>query len=92
MGIILGILYGVDDSSQKEDKAAHYARIQEVAKKFEEKNGSIVCRELLGLSQKHDNPTPEERTESYYKKRPCVELVGDSAEILDEYISAHPYK
>ncbi len=92
MGIILGILYGVDDSSQKEDKAAHYARIQEVAKKFEEKNGSIVCRELLDLAQKHDNPTPEERTESYYKKRPCVELVGDSAEILDEYISAHPYK
>ena len=92
MGIILGILYGVDDSSQKEEKAAHYARIQEVAKKFEEKNGSIVCKELLGLSQKHDNPTPEERTESYYKKRPCVELVGDSAEILAEYISAHPYK
>ncbi len=68
----------------------NYARIQEVAHKFEEKNGSIVCRELLGLATKHDSPVPEARTEGYYKKRPCVELVGDSAEILDEYISNHP--
>ena len=91
MGIVLGLLYGPDDSSSPEDKAAHYKRIQEVAHAFEEKNGSIVCRDLLGLSVKHDAPTPEARTEDYYKKRPCVELVGDSAEILEEYISKNPY-
>jgi len=92
MAIILGILYGYDDSSSHEEKTAHYTRIQEVAHKFEEKNGSIVCRELLGLAQKHDTPVPEARTDGYYKKRPCVELVGDSAEILEAYINAHPYK
>ena len=54
----------------------------EMAKEFEKRNGSIVCRELLGLATKHDAPTPEARTEAYYKKRPCVELVGDAAEIL----------
>ena len=92
MAIVTGILYGYDDSSSKEDKAEHYKRIQELAHEFEKRNGSIVCRELLGLSQKHDSPTPEARTEGYYKKRPCVELVGDSAEILEDYISKHPYK
>ncbi|MBO4702310.1 MAG: C_GCAxxG_C_C family protein [Lachnospiraceae bacterium] len=92
MAIILGIVYGYDDASSHEEKSAHYARIQEVAHKFEEKNGSIVCRELLGLATKHDSPVPEARTEGYYKKRPCVELVGDSAEILDEYITNHPVK
>ena len=92
MAIVAGILYGYDESSAQEDKAAHYGRIQEMAKEFEKRNGSIVCRELLGLSEKHDAPTPEARTTEYYKKRPCVELVGDSAEILDEYIKAHPYK
>ena len=92
MAIVAGILYGYDDSSAKEDKAAHYERIQEMAKEFEKRNGSIVCREVLGLSAKHDVPTPEARTEEYYKKRPCAELVGDSAEILDEYIKAHPYR
>ena len=92
MGMVLGLLYGCDDSSAKEEKAAHYERVQEVSRAFEEKNGSIVCRELLGLAQKHDAPTPEARTNEYYKKRPCAELVGDSAEILEEYISKHPYK
>ena len=30
------------------------------------------------------SPVPEKRTEEYYKKRPCIELVGDAAEILEE--------
>ena len=74
----------------REEKAAHYARSQELAKAFEEKNGSIVCRELLGLSVKREEPTPKERTAEYYKKRPCKELVGDAAEILEKYIAEHP--
>ena len=55
-----------------------------------EENGSIVCRELLGLSVKREEPTPKERTAEYYKKRPCKELVGDAAEILEKYIAEHP--
>ena len=75
MFLVAGILYGYDDPGAREEKAAHYARIQELAKAFEEKNGSIVCRELLGLSVKREEPTPKERTAEYYKKRPCPELV-----------------
>ena len=47
-------------------------------------------RELLGLSVKREEPTPKERTAEYYKKRPCKELVGDAAEILEKYIAEHP--
>ena len=65
-------------------KADHYARIQELAKRFEEKHGSIVCRELLGLSVRHDVPVPEARTSEYYKKRPCADLVAIAAKILSE--------
>lgn len=90
MFLVAGILYGYDDPGAREEKAAHYARIQELAKAFEEKNGSIVCRELLGLSVKREEPTPKERTAEYYKKRPCKELVGDAAEILEKYIAEHP--
>ena len=68
-------------------KADHYARIQELAKRFEEKHGSIVCRELLGLSVRHDVPVPEARTSEYYKKRPCPEIIGDAAEILEQFIN-----
>ncbi|MCX7658192.1 MAG: C-GCAxxG-C-C family protein, partial [Oscillospiraceae bacterium] len=40
-------------------------------------------RQLLGLSVKADVPVPEDRTESYYKKRPCAELVEQAARMLD---------
>jgi hypothetical protein len=45
-----------------------------------------VCRELLGLNVRHDVPVPEARTAEYYKKRPCPEIIGDAAEILDQFI------
>ena len=90
MAMVLGVLYGFDASTPGEEKTAHYARIQEVCKKFEEQNGSIICRELLGLNVKNDSPVPEKRTPEYYKKRPCDLLCGDAAEILEEYINNHP--
>jgi C_GCAxxG_C_C family probable redox protein len=86
MFMIAGLLYGYDGPETGQVKADHYARIQELARRFEEKHGSIVCREMLGLSVRHDVPVPEARTKEYYKKRPCAEIIGDAAEILEEYI------
>ncbi len=40
---------------------------------------------MLGLSVRHDSPVPEARTKEYYQKRPCVEIIGDAAEILKKY-------
>ena len=87
MFMISGLLYGYEGPETGKVKADHYAVIQELARRFEEKHGSIVCRELLGLSVRHDVPVPEARTNEYYKKRPCVEIVGDAAEILEQYIN-----
>ncbi len=86
MFIVIGILQGFDTDMPGEAKAAHYAKVQELAHRFEAKNGSIVCRELLGLDVKREAPVPEERTAEYYKKRPCKELVGSAAEILEGYL------
>lgn len=87
MFMVAGLLWGYEGPETGKVKAAHYARIQELAKAFEAQNGAIVCRELLGLSQKHDDPTPEQRTAAYYQKRPCAELVGSAAEILEGYLA-----
>ena len=88
MFLVTGLLRGYDGAETGEVKAAHYARIQALAKEFEKQNSSIVCRELLALRQKHrDDPTPEARTEVYYAGRPCVELVGSAAEILENYLA-----
>lgn len=86
MFMVAGVLYGYDDPKDKEEKAKHYARIQELANEFSKQNKSIVCRELLGLDKKTDSPIPSERTKEYYDKRPCVELVGQAAKIIENYI------
>ncbi|MDE6302802.1 MAG: polyprenyl synthetase family protein, partial [Clostridia bacterium] len=58
-----------------------------LAHRFAEKNGSIICRELLGLSVKREEPVPAERTAEYYKMRPCPELAGcaDAQEYIKMY-------
>ena len=89
MSFIAGALYGYDvpGAGGQQQKAAHYARIQELAGAFQAVNGSIFCRELLGLDRSGaDQPTPELRTAEYYKKRPCGQLVALAATILEDYI------
>ena len=85
MFLVAGMLYGYDMPGDLEGKKEHYARIQQLARAYEEENGSIVCRELLRLDRKRDLPVPEERTAEYYKKRPCADLAGDAAQILEHF-------
>ena len=89
MFMVAGVLYGYDDPKDYEAKKVHYERIQQLAKEFELRNGSIVCRQLLGLGEGKDTPAPEKRTQEYYKKRPCAELVGMAAAIMEQYIIAN---
>jgi len=81
-----GLIYGYDLPNDNDAKREHYKRVQQLAGEFREKNGSIICRELLGQTGKDNSFVPSERTDEYYKKRPCAELVGDAAEILEKYI------
>ena len=83
MSLAAGALYGYSDPKAREEKADHYALIQKLANEFKERNGSIICRELLAGINNDTNPVPVERTESYYKKRPCAELAYMAAEILE---------
>lgn len=91
MTFVMSYIYGYSDPKAYEEKAEHYSRIQSLANKFKDENGSIVCRELLSLQKKgSDDPVPEKRTEQYYKKRPCAELVRYVADILEDYINNNP--
>ena len=86
MFMAAGVLFGYSDPRDNSAKQEHYRRIQELAEKFKERNKYIVCRQLLGLEGQDSSPVPSDRTREYYKKRPCAELVGDAAEIFEEYI------
>lgn len=85
MFFVAGALYGYDDPKDFDAKKEHYERIQWLAARFKEETGSIICRELLGLEGSDRDSTPSRRTEEYYKKRPCVEMVALAAEILEDY-------
>ena len=79
------MLYGYESPTDKEGKAAHYELIRELAAKFKEENGSIMCRDLLANCPKAQQPM--DRTDEYYAVRPCVRLVMDAAAILDKVIA-----
>lgn len=105
MSLVAGMETGCVDGSL-EGKKKNYEMVQKLAGIFRERNGTIICRELLGLGQNkstgnRDNygltnetdarehlvftdATPEERTEQYYKKRPCLTLIGEAVEILEQ--------
>ena len=101
MLMVLGILCGYDPNEPNAGgkKAAHYANIQALCGKFREENGSIICRELLeghivktgGEGEQTDamrstDPTPTPRTEEYYRKRPCGELVESAVQHLEAFL------
>ena len=87
MLMVAGHLYGYCDPADEVAKKNHYALVQELAGKFREQAGSIVCREILKNPPSDPAPTP--RTEEFYKQRPCARLVVLAAQILDEYIKDH---
>ena len=84
--IVLGILEGYSDIPDGGQKAELYKKVQSLAGEFEAKNGSYICRELLGLKEGKDSPIPEERTKEYYEKRPCPDKVRSAAYILAKYL------
>lgn len=86
--LVLAAIRGISDPKNSAGKAAQYKDLQELAKRFREDNGSIVCRELLGLTEQHSEPTPEKRTSEYYRKRPCSELVAMSTQYLEEFLNS----
>lgn len=88
--MVLGLLKGYADPTDSSAKKAHYALVQEFAHRFRQKNGSILCRELLNGVSVQIGSGPEARTPEYYKKRPCPALVRDAAEFLDEMLSSSP--
>ena len=87
MYMALGLARGYSDSKDNADKKRVYTEVQQLAERFKEDNGSIICRDLLGMRAKaKDTPTPSERTEKYYAARPCPELCRYAADLLDEYL------
>lgn len=72
------------DSTDKSRRAANYSLVQDFAARFKDCNGgSVVCAELLGLRERRaESPVPSDRTNEYYSRRPCPQIIANTATII----------
>ncbi len=79
-GMVMVLGYLLSDGF---DKLKAYEVGQEACARFKEVTGSIICAEMLeGKVKVETVPKPDERTEQYYQKRPCAELVALASDII----------
>lgn len=88
MFLLAGLDTGAVDAEDRAGKSHNYEVVQQLAERFKAENGSLICAELLGLSitAAHRDTQAEPRTDLYYKKRPCVEMVETAARIFADYL------
>ena len=87
MVFVLSQLYGYD-SPNLEVQQQLYAAIQDLSGQFQNRTGSIICRDIL--KNPPSDPAPSPRTAEYYANRPCARMVYTAANLVEEYISNHP--
>ena len=87
----MAVAYGMIEAVSTPDvqnKKEVYSAVQKLCGQFSAENGSLICADLL--SGQNLSVTvggvAEPRTDEYYKKRPCAELVYHAAQILEEYL------
>jgi C_GCAxxG_C_C family probable redox protein len=79
--IILGLKCGASDVEDKVAKARTYELVKNFAQEFEARNGSVICRDLLGFDidiGSRENNTDSNRIIS----ERCPGFIRDSIEIL----------
>ncbi len=88
MFLLAGLQNGSSTPHDNEGKMANYALVQQLAGEFKDTYGSLICSELLGLAPKGSchvkldlDPRPAERTQEYYDKRPCPEMIAQAVRI-----------
>jgi C_GCAxxG_C_C family probable redox protein len=83
--MVIGLKYGKTKAQDEQAKDKTYSLTKEFVNKFKSRNGSIVCRELLG----YDISTSDGMKIIKEKKlidTLCPKLVKDAAEILEEIL------
>lgn len=83
--MVLGLKYGKFTADDEAAKEKTYALVSEFTRRFKARNGTIVCKELLGA----DMSTPEGMKYAKEHKlaaKLCPKFVNDAAEIVEEML------
>lgn len=86
MAMVCGMVHGNTEPRNAVAKKQNYELMREMVAVFEEENGTIICREALGLTvDAKESATPESRTDAYYQRRPCIRMIRSAARIAAMY-------
>ena len=77
MFMAYGLLCGPADPTDRAAKAKSYETLRQLAGEFEARNGSLICRQLLGLD-------PDFKPTGLYASEDCKTLWDDSETVLAE--------
>ncbi|MDE7444663.1 MAG: C-GCAxxG-C-C family protein [Lachnospiraceae bacterium] len=91
MALLAGLKEGNTDPANEEGKEKIYLLTRQMAEKFREQFGTIVCRELLGIEGMEESAKPSVRTQQYYQERPCLQLIAAASKIIEEMLLADKY-
>ena len=92
MFLLAGLETGCQDPKDREGKTYNYQVVRDLANRFQEKVGSLICAEILGLKGAERSAMPSERTQEYYKKRPCADIVKTAARIFADFLENEKLK
>ena len=83
--MVIGLKYGRTNAEDIEAREKTYEKVHELVKRFSEKHGSIVCKELLGIDMS--------TLEGYNRIEElglfdslCPKFIRSSAEILEQLL------
>lgn len=87
IALLTGLSEGNVDPGDLKAREKAYQKTRDLLAEFEAENGSLICRELLGILGRDKSARPSERTPEYYKKRPCAKFVACAAKIIEENLT-----
>ncbi len=87
MALVAGMVLSSGKPDDLDAREKVYESVQQMANLFQARNGSLMCRELLGEALPKGNSTrPQKRNEQFYKERPCLGYVRQCAESIEQIL------
>ncbi len=83
--MVLGLKYGQDREGDKESKEKTNGIVEEFNQRFKEKNGSIICRDLLGCDVSKENGRTYAKDNNLFDIV-CTKIIRSSVEIIEEIL------
>jgi C_GCAxxG_C_C family probable redox protein len=87
--LVLGSQFGFTDPAQPDARDRIYSRVQQFAREFTKRQGSILCRELIGYDLSSPQGLADAQASGLLKIK-CKDVIQDAIALIEEIRSAGP--